>query len=198
LIERKSAQQKVSGKRSCQNAIKWARQAFQFRAWDGEANISAAKERRPDLILMDIQLPLMDGYEATRRIKADPELKNIPVIAVTSYALIGDDGKAHAAGCDAYVTKPYSPRELLAKDSSVPAPISRALNLAPGLSVIRRTRPASAPRPLSLSWGRLGAAALLRSDLPKVRSEESADRPAFQGHRDGHLACPCPCPFVGR
>ena len=64
---------------------------------------------------MDIQLPIMDGYEATRRIKADPELNSIPIIAVTSYALSGDDGKAHAAGCDAYVTKPYSPRELLAK-----------------------------------------------------------------------------------
>ena len=84
-------------------------------AWDGEASVSAAKEQRPDLILMDIQLPLLDGYEATRRIKADPELKNIPIIAVTSYALSGDDGKAHAAGCDGYVTKPYSPRELLAK-----------------------------------------------------------------------------------
>ena len=84
-------------------------------AWDGEASISAAKEQRPDLILMDIQLPLLDGYEATRRIKADPELKNIPIIAVTSYALSGDDGKARAAGCDGYVTKPYSPRELLAK-----------------------------------------------------------------------------------
>ena len=84
-------------------------------AWDGEASVSAAKEQRPDLILMDIQLPLLDGYEATRRIKADPELKNIPIIAVTSYALSGDDSKAHAAGCDAYVTKPYSPRELLSK-----------------------------------------------------------------------------------
>ena len=84
-------------------------------AWDGEAGVAAAKEQRPDLILMDIQLPLMDGYEATRRIKADPELKKIPVIVVTSYALSGDDIKAHAAGCDAYVTKPYSPRQLLAK-----------------------------------------------------------------------------------
>ena len=84
-------------------------------AWDGEAGVSAAKEQHPDLILMDIQLPHMDGYEATRRIKADPELNSIPIIAVTSYALSGDDGKAHAAGCDAYVTKPYSPRELLAK-----------------------------------------------------------------------------------
>ncbi|MFY9837103.1 MAG: response regulator [Xanthobacteraceae bacterium] len=84
-------------------------------AWDGEAGVKAAKELRPELILMDIQLPLMDGYEATRRIKADPELKNIPIIVVTSYALSGDDGKARAAGCDAYVTKPYSPRQLLAK-----------------------------------------------------------------------------------
>jgi two-component system, cell cycle response regulator DivK len=82
---------------------------------DGEAGVSAAKEQRPDLILMDIQLPHMDGYEATRRIKADPELKSIPVIAVTSYALSGDDDKAHAAGCDGYVTKPYSPRQLLEK-----------------------------------------------------------------------------------
>ena len=84
-------------------------------AWDGEAGVSATKQQRPDLILMDIQLPHMDGYEATRRIKADPELKSIPIIAITSYALSGDDGKAHAAGCDGYVTKPYSPRELLAK-----------------------------------------------------------------------------------
>jgi two-component system cell cycle response regulator DivK len=84
-------------------------------AWDGESGVKTAKEQRPDLILMDIQLPLMDGYEATRRIKADPELKNIPIIVVTSYALSGDDGKARAAGCDAYVTKPYSPRQLLAR-----------------------------------------------------------------------------------
>ena len=73
------------------------------------------KTERPDLILMDIQLPLLDGYEATRRIKADPDLKAIPIIVVTSYALSGDEAKARAAGCDAYVTKPYSPRQLLAK-----------------------------------------------------------------------------------
>jgi len=58
---------------------------------------------------------LLDGYEATRRIKADPDLKAIPIIVVTSYALSGDEAKARAAGCDAYVTKPYSPRQLLAK-----------------------------------------------------------------------------------
>ena len=84
-------------------------------AGDGEAGVAAAAAQRPDLILMDIQLPLMDGYEATRRIKANPELKGIPIIVVTSYALSGDEAKARAAGCDAYVTKPYSPRQLLAK-----------------------------------------------------------------------------------
>jgi two-component system cell cycle response regulator DivK len=84
-------------------------------AGDGEAALVAVKARRPDLILMDIQLPLLDGYEATRRIKADPDLKDIPIIVVTSYALSGDEAKARAAGCDAYVTKPYSPRQLLAK-----------------------------------------------------------------------------------
>ena len=60
-------------------------------------------------------LPLLDGYEATRRIKADPALKHIPIIVVTSYALGGDEAKARAAGCDAYVAKPYSPKALLAK-----------------------------------------------------------------------------------
>jgi two-component system cell cycle response regulator DivK len=64
---------------------------------------------------MDIQLPLVDGYEATRRIKANPALSAIPIIAITSYALSGDEEKARAAGCDDYVTKPYSPRQLLAK-----------------------------------------------------------------------------------
>jgi two-component system cell cycle response regulator DivK len=64
---------------------------------------------------MDIQLPGLDGYEATRRIKANPQLPNIPVIIVSSYALSGDDVKAFEAGCDAYVSKPFSPRELLAK-----------------------------------------------------------------------------------
>ena len=82
---------------------------------NGLEAIDIAREHRPDLILMDIQLPLVDGYEATRRIKADPALKAIPIIAVTSYALSGDEEKARAAGCDAYVAKPYSPRALLAK-----------------------------------------------------------------------------------
>jgi two-component system cell cycle response regulator DivK len=63
---------------------------------------------------MDIQLPIFDGYEATRRIKAHPDTRNIPIIAVTSYALSGDETKALAAGCDGYVAKPFSPRRILA------------------------------------------------------------------------------------
>jgi two-component system cell cycle response regulator DivK len=64
---------------------------------------------------MDIQLPILDGYEATRRIQADPTLKNVPIIAVTSYALSGGEATARAAGCDDFVPKPYSPRQLPAK-----------------------------------------------------------------------------------
>jgi two-component system, cell cycle response regulator DivK len=79
-------------------------------AENGEQALSAVAKQRPDLILMDIQLPIIDGYEATRRIKADPGLKSIPIIAVTSYALSGEEAKARAAGCDDYVPKPYSPR----------------------------------------------------------------------------------------
>ena len=81
----------------------------------GEDGVSAAETHRPDLILMDIQLPGLDGYEATRRIKANSNLQKIPIIAVTSYALSGDDVNAFEAGCDAYFAKPFSPRELLAK-----------------------------------------------------------------------------------
>ena len=84
-------------------------------AGTGEDGVALAETQHPDLILMDIQLPGLDGYEATRRIKANPALRQIPIIAVTSYALSGDDAKALAAGCDAYVTKPFSPRVLLAK-----------------------------------------------------------------------------------
>ena len=84
-------------------------------AEDGEEAIAAVAKRRPDLILMDIQLPVMDGYDATRRIRTNPDLKSVPIIAVTSYALTGDEDKALAAGCNGYVSKPYSPRDLLAK-----------------------------------------------------------------------------------
>ena len=84
-------------------------------AHDGAEGVNQAAAHKPDLILMDIQMPVMDGYEATRRIKANPELKGIPILAVTSYALSGDEQKARAAGCDGYIAKPYSPRQMLAK-----------------------------------------------------------------------------------
>jgi two-component system cell cycle response regulator DivK len=84
-------------------------------AVNGEEGVGLAEAQRPDLILMDIELPVLDGYEATRRIKANPALTRIPIIAVTSYALSGDEAKAREAGCDGYVTKPFSPRALLAK-----------------------------------------------------------------------------------
>ena len=84
-------------------------------AENGEEALAAVGKQRPDLILMDVQLPIIDGYTATRRIKADPALRSIPIIAVTSYALDGQEKIARAAGCDDYVPKPYSPRELLAK-----------------------------------------------------------------------------------
>lgn len=84
-------------------------------ATTGDEGVRLAAEERPDLILMDIQLPGLDGYEAMRQIKGDPTLAAIPIIAVTSYALSGDEDKARAAGCDDYVTKPFSPRLLLAK-----------------------------------------------------------------------------------
>jgi two-component system cell cycle response regulator DivK len=84
-------------------------------AVSGEDGVRMAEMQVPDLILMDIQLPGLDGYEATRRIKANAGLRQIPIIAVTSYALSGDDARAFQAGCNAYVSKPYSPRALLAK-----------------------------------------------------------------------------------
>lgn len=84
-------------------------------AHDGARGIVMAREHRPDLILMDIQLPVLDGYETTRRIRAEPDCATIPIIAVTSYALSGDEKKAVEAGCSGYIAKPFSPRQLLAK-----------------------------------------------------------------------------------
>jgi two-component system cell cycle response regulator DivK len=84
-------------------------------AHDGEAALERVLSERFDLILMDIQLPGIDGYEVARRIRADSANAAIPIIAVTSYALMGDEDKARSAGCNDYVSKPYRPRELLAK-----------------------------------------------------------------------------------
>ncbi len=91
-------------------------------AHDGAQGVAMAAGHRPDLILMDIQMPVLDGYEATRRIKADPALAAIPIVAVTSYALSGDEAKTRAAGCDDYIAKPYSPRQMLAKVRSIIGP----------------------------------------------------------------------------
>ena len=84
-------------------------------AVDGAEGVAMAQTHIPDLILMDIQLPVMDGYEATRQIRAIPELARVPIVAVTSYALSGDEAKTREAGCDGYIAKPFSPRQLLAK-----------------------------------------------------------------------------------
>jgi two-component system cell cycle response regulator DivK len=84
-------------------------------AENGEQALAAIAKQRPELILMDIQMPILDGYEAMRRIRTDPALSSIPIIAVTSFTPSGEEKKARAAGCDDFVPKPYSPRELLAK-----------------------------------------------------------------------------------
>jgi len=78
-------------------------------ARDGASGVALARDKKPDLILMDIQLPVMDGYTATRNIRADEALAGVPIIAVTSYAMVGDRDKALAAGCTAYVEKPIDP-----------------------------------------------------------------------------------------
>jgi len=82
-------------------------------AADGDEGLRKAEQERPDLILMDLGLPVLDGWEATRRIKADPSLKSIPIIAVTSHAMVGDEIKAREAGCDAYLAKPIDADELM-------------------------------------------------------------------------------------
>jgi two-component system, cell cycle response regulator DivK len=84
-------------------------------AEDGEQALAAVAKAPPDLIVMEIQLPSIDGYEAMRRIRTDPALLSIPIIAVSSYAPSGEEQKARAAGCDDFLPKPYSPRQLLAK-----------------------------------------------------------------------------------
>jgi CheY-like chemotaxis protein len=84
-------------------------------ALDGQQGVTMATTERPDLILMDISLPVMDGLEATRRVKTDPATRSIPVIALTANALVGDRDSAMAAGCDDYDTKPVDLPRLLEK-----------------------------------------------------------------------------------
>jgi CheY-like chemotaxis protein len=80
---------------------------------DAELGIQLVREKRPDLVLMDIQLPGMDGLSATKIIKEDPELEDIPIVALTSYAMQGDKEKALAAGCTGYIAKPIDTRKFL-------------------------------------------------------------------------------------
>ena len=80
---------------------------------DGEAGVTIAREQRPDLILMDVQLPRISGIEATRALRADPSTAATPIIAITSFALSGDEQRAREAGASAYLAKPYSPFALL-------------------------------------------------------------------------------------
>ncbi|BCO10022.1 response regulator [Desulfolithobacter dissulfuricans] len=80
-----------------------------IQAWNGLEGLEKAQTDKPDLILMDIQLPEMDGYEATRRIKSMADINQIPIVAVTSYAMPGDREKAQALGCAGYIEKPFDP-----------------------------------------------------------------------------------------
>jgi two-component system cell cycle response regulator DivK len=82
-------------------------------AQNGAAALEELARRRPDLILMDVQLPKLSGLEVTRMIKADPALAQIPIIAITSFALSGDDRQTFEAGCSGYIAKPFRPRDLL-------------------------------------------------------------------------------------
>lgn len=84
-------------------------------ALDGSLGIAMAEQHKPDLILMDMSLPVLSGYEATRSIKANPELAHIPIIGLSAHAMNGDAAKAKAAGCDDYLTKPVDERLLFEK-----------------------------------------------------------------------------------
>jgi CheY-like chemotaxis protein len=88
-------------------------------ATDGASGISSAQESRPEIILMDMSLPVLDGWEATRRLKADVATRDIPVIGLSSHAMVGDREKAIAAGCDDYDTKPVDIDRLVGKINGV-------------------------------------------------------------------------------
>jgi len=98
-------------------------------AVDGAMGIDVARANGPDLILMDMSLPVVDGWEATRRIKADEALKHIPVIALTAHAMANDRDKALEAGCDEYDTKPIDLPRLLGKmETLLPPPVMESVS----------------------------------------------------------------------
>jgi two-component system cell cycle response regulator DivK len=82
-------------------------------AEDGERALELAREARPDLILMDLSIPIVDGWECTRRLKADAATRAVPIIALTAHAMRGDEDRAREAGCDGYLSKPISPRRVV-------------------------------------------------------------------------------------
>ena len=84
-------------------------------AVNGQEGLELAERERPELILMDLSLPVMDGWEATRRLKANDDLRSIPVIALTAHAMVGDEERALAAGCNDYLVKPLDEAELMAR-----------------------------------------------------------------------------------
>lgn len=84
-------------------------------AMDGRTGIDLAAELKPDLILLDIQLPVMDGYAVARHLRSNPQLSNIPIVAVTSHAMVGDRDKAMEAGCNGYIEKPINPDTFMAE-----------------------------------------------------------------------------------
>lgn len=88
-------------------------------AVDGREAVSMARSEKPDLILMDMNLPVLDGWEATRRIKADPETRSVPIISLSAHAMAGDREKALAAGCNEYDTKPVDLPRLLSKIDAI-------------------------------------------------------------------------------
>ena len=88
-------------------------------ALDGEQGVAMAGSEAPDLVLMDMSLPVLDGWEAARRLKAVPETRGIPIIALTSHAMVGDREKAIEAGCDDYDTKPVEFQRLLEKIEAI-------------------------------------------------------------------------------
>jgi CheY-like chemotaxis protein len=97
-------------------------------AADGRQGLEAARAQTPDVVVMDMSLPVLDGWEATRQLKADPQTRNIPVIALTAHAMTEDREKALAAGCDEYETKPVEFARLLGKIQALlvgPAPAGR-------------------------------------------------------------------------
>jgi len=100
-------------------------------ATDGGEGVRLALELRPDLILMDMSLPVLDGWEATRRVKADAATSDIPIIALTAHAMSGDEEKARAAGCDDFDTKPVDLERLLPRIEAFLPPAPRAVDTGP-------------------------------------------------------------------